>query len=665
MKASTLLFLLPLLLSSSTVHAQRAAPMRIGVVGLTHSHVHGLLGRKPIGDIVIVGIVEKNKELARRYTKRYGLSMDLVFDTMDEMLDKTKPTAVTAFGSTYEHLAVVQAAAPRGVHVMVEKPLAVSLDHARKMKALADQHHIVLMVNYETTWYATLYQAVELVQSDKIGPLRKVVVHDGHSGPKKIHVDPEFMEWLGDPVQNGAGALMDFGCYGANLMTYLMQGTRPTSVTAVTQHLQPAEYPKVDDEATIVVTYPETQAVIQASWNWPISRKDLELYGTRGYVMTDNRAKIRTRFSEAEQESARSLPEREYPNNDPFAYLKALVEGTAKPGAYDPSSLANNMIVMEILEAAKQSAQQGRTITLPTEHSALPRRPRITGISHAAFYVSDMAKARQFYEGFLGFASPFSIPRPSGGDLVWIKVNDRQTVELFPGSEVAPDARRLFHIAVEVDDAEAMRVYLRSRGVTVPEATATGKIGNKNYFVKDPNGNVVEIVQYMPDGWTAREKGRHLPDTRISTRMTHVGVMIGQLDSAMTFYRDILGFREFWRGSSDEKTLSWVNMRVPDGDDYVEFMLYDKAPPVDRARSMEHICLEVPSVEGAAATLAQRAPPAGNKAPSAPRVGVNGKRQINYFDPDGTRVELMEPTTIDGKPRPSSPTPPPVGERRE
>src|SRR5262245_39295570 len=138
-----------------------------------------------------------------------------------------------------------------------------------------------------------------------------------------------------------------------------------------------------------------------------------------------------------------------------------------------------------------------------------PKRPRITGISHAAFYVSDMKTAREFYEGFLGFQSPFSIPRKNPAEhLVWIKINDRQSVELFPGSEVAPDADRLYHIAVETDDAEAMRVYLQSRGVEVPPKTAIGKIGNRNYFVKDPQGNTVEIVEYMPDGWTMREKGK-------------------------------------------------------------------------------------------------------------------------------------------------------------
>ncbi|MBL9186005.1 MAG: VOC family protein [Opitutaceae bacterium] len=289
-----------------------------------------------------------------------------------------------------------------------------------------------------------------------------------------------------------------------------------------------------------------------------------------------------------------------------------------------------------------------------------PKRPRITGISHAAFYVSDMAKARAFYEDFLGFQSPFSIPRKDPKEqLVWIKINDRQSVELFPGSEVSPEADRLYHIAIETDDAEGMRLYLQAKGVAVPPKTAIGKIGNKNYFVKDPNGNTVEIVEYLPDGWTMREKGKFMSDRRISTRMSHVGVMVGQLDLSMKFYGEILGFQETWRGGAGA-TLSWVNLRVPDGEDYVEFMLYAKAPTRDVLLTKHHICLEVEDVAKAGAILASRTLPEGSKPPDTMKTGVNGKRQINYFDPDGTRIEIMEPRTFDGKPVPPSTAPAPA-----
>lgn len=294
-----------------------------------------------------------------------------------------------------------------------------------------------------------------------------------------------------------------------------------------------------------------------------------------------------------------------------------------------------------------------------------PVRPHILGVSHAAFYVSDMAKARQFYEGYLGFQSPYSIPRKNPNEqLVWIKINDRQTIELFPGSEVAPGAPRLYHIALEVDDAEAMRVYLKSRGVEVPDKTPVGKIGNANYFIKDPDGNIVEIVQYLPQSWSVREQGKFMSDARISTHMRHVGVMIAHLDTAKAFYEGILGLREIWRGSSDGKKLSWVNLQVPDGQDYIEFMLYAQYPTLDRIHTMEHVCLEVADVAKADAILKSRHLPDDCKRPTEIKAGVNGKRQINCFDPDGTRVEIMEPTTFDGKPRPPSTAPAPVGEPR-
>ncbi|MBO3270692.1 Gfo/Idh/MocA family protein [Hymenobacter defluvii] len=339
------------------------APVRVGIAGLTHAHVHVLLGRAQRGDVEIVGIAEPNRDLAQRLTKQYGLSMKLVYPTLEEMLVKTKPQAVTAFTSIYDHLAVVQACAPRGVHVMVEKPLAVSVDHARQMAALANKHHIHLLTNYETSWYGTNHRAYELVTQQKtIGDIRKMVVHDGHQGPKAINVNPEFLEWLTDPVQNGGGALIDFGCYGADLMTWLMQGQRPQSVTAVTQHLQPQVYPRVDDEATIVVTYPHAQGIIQASWNWPYSRKDMEIYGQTGAVFALDSRQLRVRPTEkaAPQELTIAAPKAPY--DEPFAYLAAVVRGDIQEDKL--SSLDTNLIVVEILDAARQSAKEGKTIFL-------------------------------------------------------------------------------------------------------------------------------------------------------------------------------------------------------------------------------------------------------------------------------------------------------------
>ena len=338
--------------------------LRVVVAGLTHTHVHGILGRADRGDIQIVGIAEANRDLARRYTERHGLSMDLVHDDLETLLDDVRPDAVTAFGSIREHLAVVEACAPRGIHVMVEKPLAVNLDHARRMARLAREHAVHLLTNYETTWYGSnrrLYQMVH--EENALGAIRKMVVHDGHAGPVAIGVNEEFLEWLTDPEQNGAGALTDFGCYGADLMTWLMKGQRPLTVTAVTQHLQPELYPKVDDEATIVLTYPGAQGIIQASWNWPFSRKDTHVYGERGYACALDGSRLRVRVGESDEtQTETSAPPA--PLDDPFAYLAAVVRGEITPAPDDLSSLELNLVVMEILDAALESARTGRRVEL-------------------------------------------------------------------------------------------------------------------------------------------------------------------------------------------------------------------------------------------------------------------------------------------------------------
>ena len=362
-----LVLLVALGLSVATVFAQSTnrEPLRVGVVGLVHGHVGWILKANKRPDIEVVGIAEPNRELAQRYAEQYGYPMAIVYDDLETMLDEVKPEAVTAFNTIYDHLAVVEACAPRGIHVMVEKPLAVSLEHARRMEQLAKEHDIHLLTNYETTWYGSNHAVYHLVHEEHaLGDLRKIVVHDGHPGPKEIGVSKEFLEWLTDPKQNGGGALMDFGCYGANLITWLMQGERPTSVTAVTQQIKPEVYPKVEDEATIIVTYPQTQGVIQASWNWPVSRKDTEVYGQTGYAHALNATDLRIRRREADRESTRQADARPAPYNDPFAYLAAVVRGTVSVKPTDLSALENNMVVMEILEAAKQSAETGESVEL-------------------------------------------------------------------------------------------------------------------------------------------------------------------------------------------------------------------------------------------------------------------------------------------------------------
>ena len=286
------------------------------------------------------------------------------------------------------------------------------------------------------------------------------------------------------------------------------------------------------------------------------------------------------------------------------------------------------------------------------------KRPRILGVAHVAFYVSDLSKARAFYKDLLGFDEPFALKRDDGSErIAFIKINDQQYVELFAESPRNED--RLNHVAIYTDNAATMRDYLASRGIKVPEKVNKGRTGNYNFTISDPDGHQLEIVQYEPDSWTGRAAGKFMAASRVSTHLMHAGFLVRSLDEAMKFYRDILGFQEFWRGSASGDELSWVNMRVPDGEDYVEFMLYKDAPTAEQRGVKNHICLETADIQKTVTNLETRL--ARKSYPREIRVqtGKNHKRQANLFDPDGTRIELMEPKTIDGKPVVSSNAPPP------
>lgn len=290
--------------------------------------------------------------------------------------------------------------------------------------------------------------------------------------------------------------------------------------------------------------------------------------------------------------------------------------------------------------------------------AAGPSRPKILGIAHISLYAHDYDASRKFYSDFLGFEEPYSLKKPDGSpSMTFFKVNERQYIELSP--ENAPDTDRLNHFAIETNDADAMRQYLASVGIKVPDHVPKGRIGNLNFMIKDPEGHSVEIVQYPADSWTARAKGKFLGPNRISTHMMHVGIIVTHLPEEMQFYTKTLGFTEIWRGSSTGKVLSWINLKVPDGSDYIEFMLFKETPDTTRRLTAHHMCLEVPDANAAIGALKGRAYSKVYTKPLVSKVGVNRKRQVNLFDPDGTRIELMEPRTVDGKPAPSSEAPPP------
>lgn len=357
-----------LLLITLPIYAsgQDKTPVRIGIDGLTHGHVHWILSHfnKKDSPLIIVGIAESNQELIDKLAKDYGFDRNIVFSNVTEMINQTKPQGVVAFNSIYEHLSTVEACASKGIHVMVEKPLAVNTEHAERMARLAKDNEILLLTNYETTWYSANHKAYEeAVQRQEVGSIRKVMINDGHEGPKEIGCNEEFLEWLTDPVLNGGGAVIDFGCYGANLMTWLMKNELPETVSASLKQMKPEIYPNVDDDAVIVLTYPKAQAIIQGSWNWPFSRKDMEIYGTKGYIKATD-ATTTTSLRPNQKVQIQKAAPLNQPNDDPFSYFTAAIEGNIEVMPEDLSSLENNLIVVKILDAARESAKTGKTVKL-------------------------------------------------------------------------------------------------------------------------------------------------------------------------------------------------------------------------------------------------------------------------------------------------------------
>jgi lactoylglutathione lyase len=312
----------------------------------------------------------------------------------------------------------------------------------------------------------------------------------------------------------------------------------------------------------------------------------------------------------------------------------------------------------KVRKAVEMALLFGAFVSAGALYAQTPQRPHILGISHIGIFAHDYEKSRAFYGPFLGFQEPYSLKNPDGSpSMTFFKINDRQYIELYP--ERQADTDRLSHISLETDDAEALRVYLASKGVKVPSAVHRGRIGNLGFDVTDPEGHTVEMYQYAPGGQTVEDYGKFMSDDRVSTRMTHVGLIVTNLDAEYKFYTEILGFTEFWRGSSTGKVLSWINLKVPDGSDYIEFMLFAKEPDPTHRGTAHHMCLQVPNVAASVAALEAKPYFKTYGQPIVEHTGINRKRQANLFDPDGTRIELMEPDTIDGKPTPPSTAPPP------
>ena len=331
------------ILAAPLLLAAQESKFRVAIVGTEHGHVNGFLNAaKKRNDVEVVGPIPFEDR---------------------EKLRGEKVEAVACFASTDRHLEVAKLCASIKLPMMMEKPLATTNADAQEMSRLSAKAGIPIFVNYETTWYKSHAELFRFFKQEKAaGRIRKMVAMDGHAGPREIGVGPEFFSWLTDPVRNGAGALFDFGCYGANLMTWMMDNQRPRRVVASVKRNKPEIYSKVDDEATVLVEYDEAQGIIEGSWNWPFSRKDFEVYGEKAYAHAYGGNSVRRRRSGDKSEEVIVPADLPTDEADSISYLKAVARGKFKPGGL--SSLENNLIATEILVAARESVRSGRVISL-------------------------------------------------------------------------------------------------------------------------------------------------------------------------------------------------------------------------------------------------------------------------------------------------------------
>ncbi len=337
-------------------YSTQSGPLRIGIIGMVHGHVEGLLWQSgQRSDLKIVGIAEPDRAVFDRLAAKHHLDPALYYASTAEMLDAAKPEAVSVMTSIKDHLPAAEACAPRGVHMLLEKPLAFSRAEARRFEELAREHGVLILTNFETSWYASVREAKRLVDSGERAPIRRMVFRHGHKGPKEIGCSPEFVAWLTDPERNGGGALVDFGCYGAVLSTWLMNGARPTSVVASTSTIKPGVYPRVDDDATIILTYPSATSVIQASWVWTHDNKEMDIFTEHGSIHAAKWNQLHVRDENAPAKAV-TPPAKPAELDNEWAYLRKVVRGEAPVDAL--SSLELNVIVAEILDDARRATKR-------------------------------------------------------------------------------------------------------------------------------------------------------------------------------------------------------------------------------------------------------------------------------------------------------------------
>lgn len=334
---------------------------KLAIIGLDHDHVWGLLqdlAAEP--DAELVAIADPHAPLVNQAKAKIPEGVKFYADYV-QMLDEAKPEGVIVTTENDRHLEILRECAKRHIHYSTEKPMATNAADAREMERLANRAGIKVMVNYWNAWAAPTHELFHRVQAGQVGPVQKIIVQYGHAGPKEIGVSEYFAKWLYDPVKNGGGAIMDFGCYGAEWALWLKG--RPSRVSAIAQKLKVEQHNKVDDDATIILDYPDGEVIIQASWNWPYSMGQVQVFGPKGSMLATG-SELFTRSAKEDgtkmglegQPVTLEPPVRETSN--PISYFVDCIRHD-KP-IEDPLSTKLNIQVMEILDAARESVRTGQ-----------------------------------------------------------------------------------------------------------------------------------------------------------------------------------------------------------------------------------------------------------------------------------------------------------------
>ena len=349
----------------ATQGSAQIAKTRVAIIGLDHDHVWELLqyiAAEPQAELV--AIVDAHPDLVEKAKSQVPATVKF-FPGYVEMLDQVKPEAVFVTTENDKHLEILRECAKRHVNFSTEKPMATNAADALTMEQLAETGGIKLMVNYWNAWTASTHELYHRVKSGEIGPVKKIVVQYGHQGPKEIGISKEFGDWLYDPVKNGGGAIMDFGCYGGE-MALLLRG-RPMRVYATTRKLKADQHNRVDDDATIVLDYPDATAVIQASWDWSYNMDRTYVFGSKGSLLS-TRNNLFQRVASGDDSPATpdgnrlTLAPVPHETSNPIAYMIDCIRNN-KP-VEDPLSGKLNVQVMEILDAARESVRTGRAVDL-------------------------------------------------------------------------------------------------------------------------------------------------------------------------------------------------------------------------------------------------------------------------------------------------------------